>query len=258
MRKPKVKSIRPSELTVDETIQRPLNEVRVRQISRDFMLHAVGTVCVSQREGGELIVIDGRHRTEAMKRNGLDNYINAEVFEGLTLADEAALFRVRNNTEKVGFMDRFRVRLIEGDEIALGVQELAKKLGWGVVGNDTDLPQIQSVKKLESIYRNDPIVAEWVLRIVTETWNHDVQSVDHRILGGLDMFLRRYWGDVIPEEVSTKLAARHTKPNDLIDRAQQIYAIWRTSVSSGVAELTTEAYNVNRRSGGPTKLPSWR
>jgi hypothetical protein len=258
MRKPKVKTIRPSELVVDETIQRSLNEGRVRQITRDFMLHAVGTICVSHRDNGELVVIDGRHRTEAMKVLGLDSPVNAEVFEGLTLADEAALFRVRNNTEKVGFIDRFRVRLIEGDDIALGVQALAKKYGWGVVGHDPELPQLLSVRKLESIYRNDSVLAEWTLRIVTEAWNHDLDSVDHRILGGIDMFLRRYWGDVIPEEVAVKVAYKHHKPSDLVERAQQIYAIWRTSVQSGVAELATDAYNVNRRAGGPTKLASWR
>lgn len=259
MRKPKVKEVRPSELVVDESIQRPLNEVRVRNIMRDFVLHGAGTLCVSLRDNGEMVIIDGRHRTEAMARLGLEsNLIKAEIFDGLSRADEAALFRVRNNTEKVGYLDRFRVRLIEGDEIALGVEELAKKFGFGVVGNNTDLPQLNSVKKLEQIYRNDPIVAEWVMRIVTEAWGQNTDSADHRILGGIDMFLRRYWGDVIPEEVSAKLAYKHHKPSDLVDRAQQIFAIYRTSVASGIAELTTDAYNVNRRAGGPTKLASWR
>lgn len=259
MRKPKVKEVRPSELVVDETIQRPLNESRVRNIMKNFVLHGAGTLCVSQRDNGDLVIIDGRHRTEAMLRLGLEsNLIKAEIFDGLTVADEAALFRVRNNTEKVGYLDRFRVRLIEEDEIALGVKELAKKFGFGVVGNDPELPQLLSIKKLEQLFRNDPIIAEWVIRIATEAWGVNTDAVDHRILGGLDMFLRRYWGDVIPEEVSSKLAYKHHKAADLVDRAQQVFNIYRTSVASGIAELTTDAYNVNRRSGGPTKLASWR
>lgn len=258
MRKPKFKSVRPSELVVDEEIQRPLNETRVKAIMRDFVAYGSGALCVSLRDSGELVIIDGRHRTEAMLRLGLDSPVNAEVFEGLSREDEAALFRVRNNTEKVGFLDRFRVRLIEGDEIALGVQDLAKRFGFGVVGHDTDLPQLNSVKKLEAIYKNDPIIAEWTLRIVTETWGRTTDSSDHRILGGIDMFLRRYWNDVIPGEVSTKIANKHKKPGDLVTRAQQIQAIWNVSIASGIAELVTEAYNANRKASGPTKLPSWR
>lgn len=257
---PKIRKVKANDLSTDIRVQRDLDPRRVRAIVADFDINAIGTLCVSERADGEMIVIDGGHRTAALIQtdNG-DTLVNAEVYSGLTLADEAFLFRVRNNTQKVGFLDRFRVRLIEGEKVAVAVAELADKHGWVVAGahEGSDKPVISSVQKLEQIYKQDDAVADATLNVVTRAWHYNKDSVDYRVLDGMAKFLNRWWDEVDQDDLVNKLSVVPGGPNSLIGKSQGYRDMIGCSSGTAMAELITEAYNKGKRHNG-NRLPSWR
>lgn len=260
MQKPTIKKVRANDLTVDITVQRDLDFARVRLMAKDLRLEAIGTLCVSKRDDGSQVVIDGGHRRAALVEAGEgDTPVNAEVYTGLTLADEAALFRYRNNTQKVGYLDRFRVRLIEGEKVAVEVEQLARKHGWAVISvpGSTD-PLLLSVKKLEQLYTNDKDVAALTLEVVTRAWGYNYDAVDYRILDGVARFLKRYWKDVDDDDLVIKLSSYSGGPESLVMRGQSLRETLITSQGMAIAELITDAYNKGKKHGGTKRLPAWR
>lgn len=259
MQKPVIKKVKANDTSVDITVQRDLDMRRVRQMASELRLEAIGTLCVSKRDGGDLVVIDGGHRRAALIEAGEgETPVNAEVYSGLTLADEAALFRYRNNTQKVGYLDRFRVRLIEGEEVAVAIEALAKKHGWAVIADPTSNdPVLLSVKKLEQLYGLEEDVADLTLGVVTRAWGYIYDAVDYRVLDGLFRFLKRYWKDVDVDDLVIKLGSYPGGPEALITRGQGLRESIVTSQGMAVAELITEAYNKGKKHGGK-RLPAWR
>lgn len=259
MQKPVIKKVRAEDLTMDLRVQRELDYRRVRQIAANLKLEAIGTLCVSKRDDGMMIVIDGGHRRAALIEAELGEVaVNAEVYSGLTLADEAALFRYRNTTQKVGYLDRFRVRLIEGEEDAVAVQSLAKRHGWAVVSNDeSGMPLLNSVKKLEELYLRNSEVADAVLKVSTNAFGYNPSAVDYRILDGLGKFLNRYWLEVDVSDLENKLTTVNGAPDSLVHKAQGLREMLGCSTGSAMAEIITEVYNKGKKHNG-SRLPSWR
>jgi len=90
-------SVKPNDVNVDSSYQRDVSDVRVNSIVKNFNRNAIGVVTLSIRENGDLYVIDGQHRIEALKVLGKgDEDINAIVFFDLSVADEAELFVIMN------------------------------------------------------------------------------------------------------------------------------------------------------------------
>lgn len=260
MQKPTIKKVKADDLAMDLRVQRELDYRRVRNIASNLKLEAIGTLCVSKRADGTLVVIDGGHRRAALIEADLgDVLVNAEVYTGLELADEAALFRYRNTTQKVGYLDRFRVRLIEGEEDAVAVQSLAKQHGWSVVSSDASgMPLLNSVKKLEELFSRSPEVAAAVLKVATFAFGYNPSAVDYRVLDGLGKFLYRYWAEVDVSDLENKLSVVTGAPDSLIHKAQGFREMLGCSTGSAMAEIVTDIYNKGKRHDGASRLPSWR
>lgn len=259
IQKPTTRQICAEDLIVDPQVQREVDPKRVRQIAADLNLSAIGVLCVSERDNGDYIVLDGGHRRGALIESGEGKTkVSCEVYRGLTLADEALIFRLRNNTQKVGFLDKFRVRLIEGEENAVAVEALARKHGWAVVGTNTDsgMPVLHSVQKLEEWFRRSADVADETPKVVTNAWGHDSDAVDYRIMGGLAAFLYRYWDMVDSTDLENRLATYRGGPNAIMQQAQGLREIRKVPAASAVAELITDIYNKGRRTG--VRLNNWR
>lgn len=258
--KPVTKKLSANQLIVDPQVQREVDPKRVRTIANDLNLSAIGVLCVSQRDNGDMAVLDGGHRRAALIEAGEgDTPVTCEVYKGLSVADEAMIFRYRNNTQKVGYLDVFRVRLVEGEKNAVGVEALARKHGWAVVGSNADsgMPVLHSVQKLEEWYKRSDAVADEALKVATNAWGHSADAVDYRVLGGLAAFLYRYWDDVDSSDLENRLSTYKGGPNALIQQSQGLREIRKVPAASAVAELITDAYNKGRKFNG-SRLPNWR
>lgn len=260
--KSEVLGIPVDKLIVDRRVQRPLDPKKVEKIVNEFNFDALGIICVSHRADGSYSIIDGQHRVVALRQLDFQySSIQCEVFTDLALADEAAMFRLRNNTTSVQYLDKFRVRVIESDPVALKIQEILSIYGWeiGATSKDRNDGRIASIQSFERIYQmdpgSDPTAAELMLRTITKAWGHSGHGVDGRIINGLGLFYVRYADEIDHDDLANRLAKLAGGPQALVGRARGFANMLGTHVKHAIAEIITEEYNKRRRS---TQLPPWR
>ena len=109
--------VKPADLMVDLSYQRDVNKIKVANIIKNYNPNAIGVVTLSIRENGDLYIIDGQHRVEALKQLGYGNTdINAIVFFDLTIEDEARLFVIMNESRtKPKKSDLYKASIKSGD-----------------------------------------------------------------------------------------------------------------------------------------------
>lgn len=109
--------VKPNDLMVDLSYQREINKNKIVNIVKSYNPNAIGVVTLSIRENGDLYIIDGQHRVEALKQLGYGNSdINAIVFFDLTIQEEARLFVIMNeNRTKPKKSDLYKASIKSGD-----------------------------------------------------------------------------------------------------------------------------------------------
>lgn len=255
MHEPDVYPVAVSSLIVDHVVQRSLDRRRVSKMAEELDLDAIGVITVSIRENGDHCIIDGQHRVEALRAAGYGNgAVLCRVFKDLPLAEEAGMFRLLNNSAKVGFIDQFNVRVIEGDPVAIGVLKIIHDHGW-VIRKAVTKGGFMAVAALERIYLRDKVAAERTLATITRSWGHELSGADGRIVEGLGLVYIRY-GDAI--EISA-LVERLSKfgggGGALLGKPRALRDLIGSTVGRAVADIVVELYNKQRRT---RSIPSWR
>lgn len=238
-------------LFVDLAVQRPLEKVKADKIAAGLNLDAIGLICVSRRDSGGYSIVDGQHRVEALRTVGFgDAAVDCEIFHGLTLADEAAMFRLRNNRSAVQKVDLFRVRVIEGDETAVAIHHMLAGYGWTVQLGSKD-GYFAAIDAIERIWRQDPDghppSADRTVDTITAAWGIDPSGVDGNIVAGLGAFYLRYRFEVEASDVIDRLAKFPGGARGLVGKARGLRDLLRCRVSSAVAEIVVEEYNRRRK-----------
>jgi len=256
----KIVEISAGRLRVDPDIQRGLKPRRVAQEAARFSPNGLGVITVSDRGNGDLVVVDGQHRVEIVKKaEGASYKMTAKVFTGLTRQEEAALFRVLNNMEKVGSLDGFRVRLAENDPVAVFLKKIVENHGWPL-GPGPRNTHFNAVAALERVYwldsESDPTAAERAIATLTQAWGHAEGTVDGRLIEGLGRFYARHKQAADAGGLTERLAKGERGPAQFIGAARTLRALKRGAVTDAVAEIFTDVYNLRRTA--KTALPDWR
>jgi hypothetical protein len=144
-------------LNVDSRYQRQVILDKARRIAAAWDSGALGYLVVSQRGDGSLWVIDGGHRLAAGKLRSEIKSLPCKVLFGLTVADEAHLFRILNETRiAVCVYDRYRAGLLEGDAAILACEAMLQRLGLRATGNNGRGPDlVRFVGRLLTDHRRD-------------------------------------------------------------------------------------------------------
>lgn len=255
MRKPEIRQLPVSGLIVDPNVQRSPDRGRAAKMAENLDLNAIGIVTVSKRANGSYHVIDGQHRVEALRlAGGEEEKVTCRVFEGLTLEDEARMFRLLNNTVKLTAIDRFRVRVVEGEPVAAGINETLARHGWKIMLASGEAA-FSAVAAAERIYNRDPAALERAIVTVTRAWGHDSAGTDGRLFEGLGMVLARYGSAVDDTELVERLARYPGGPGRLLGKARGMTEVLRITLTVAVADVLVELYNARRRTRA---LPPWR
>lgn len=255
MHKSDVRRLSVSTFVIDPRVQRPLDRRRVGKIAAELNMDALGTLTISERDNGDYVVIDGQHRTEALKEAGQGAFrVSCRVFSGLTLQDEAAMFRLLNNTAKPQYLDQFRVRVIEGDPDAVRVNSIAKRHGWRIEQSGHS-GCMASVQAFERVYLMDEVAAEKTLSTVTRAWGHDSSSADGRVLEGIGLVYVRYNDSVAVDELIDRLARFPGGAGGLIGRGRGLRDLVGSTLPRAIAEIVVEEYNKRRKTRA---LPPFR
>lgn len=254
MNDPELRPLNISALTVDPRVQRALDVRRVRKIADSLNWDAIGVITVSARENGDYAVIDGQHRTAALREAGHGENVMCRVFTGLTIAEEAEMFRLLNNTAKPQYIDLFRVRVIEGDPAAVDMARMLKRHGWKVtIGTQTGV--FAAVAAFERIYNLDDVAAERTIATITRAWGRDAGNADGRLVEGIGLVYVRYGDAVDTDDLINRLARFAGGANALIGKARGLRDLVGSTVPRAVAEIVVEEYNRRRKTKA---LPPWR
>lgn len=249
-------------LTYDERVQRPANAGRVARIADELDPDALGVIQVSEREDGTLVVIDGWHRVQALRKIGWqDQRVECKVRKGLTVQEEARLFTELNNTVKPRYIDNFFVRVEAGDPDAVAISQLIRSAGLAI-GRQSRDGHITAVQSLERVYKGDgrvtkranPEAVRDLLKIVSSAWGSSSTALNGSILEGVGRVLLRYNGKTDINDLAKKLGPIHGGAAGLLGDARAMRDIRGGSLASAVAGVVVSTYNKGRRSG---KLADW-
>lgn len=268
----KTKPISLDALSIDNRINRPINNTWVAKTADHFDPSLIGVLVVSKRTDGSLVIVDGQHRYLVMRRVGWNGHrVVCAVIEGLTLQDEAKLFRGLNNARKPSYIDAYFVRLTERDPVALALERIIDAAGYVPSRNSRKEGGLYAVQTCERIYRgfylpktfdSDPSQTfpdylEATLHVVTAAWGHRLSSVQGALLEGVARLFFRHGLKATDKDHLTRRMAKYPGHGDgLIGAARGRRNILGGSLGNNVAAVLTEEYNRGRR--GKNRLPEWR
>lgn len=261
---PTMKTLRWDQITIDSKVQRHLDKTWVRKTIEDegYRPEAVGVPVVSLRADGTLHMIDGQHRRGLALEagRGMDE-VECQVHEGLTREMEAAMFRRLNHRRAVGILDKFLIRIVEGDPAATAINEVVLSHGWSLNTGKAD-GRIAAVSALEKIYNGAKIrppgqraVIDQVLAMITEAWGHNATGVRAEIISGLGMVLLRYEEKLDVAKIVAQMAQHEGGALGMVSRARLLQKLRGGRLSDSAAEIIVAMHN---RSKSRNRLPDWR
>lgn len=251
---PDLRPLAVAQLVVDPDVQRAVDTGRVAKIADTLNLDALGTITVSHRSNGSYHVIDGQHRVAAVRlAGGDDEKVLCRVFDRLTLAEEAEMFRLLNNTAKPTVLDLFRVRVVEGDPDALAIVSALRKSGWKVAAAQAGC--IAAAGAVERLYRRDPEALEKSVATIARAWGHDLPANDGRLIEGIGLVFARYGAAIQVADLVPRLSPFAGGPGALLGKAKGLSQLIGGQQAHAVAEIVVEVYNRQRKTRA---LPPWR
>lgn len=254
--KREVKAVPISQMFVDPHYQRRLSPRRAQEIADNFSFSALGYPLLSQRADGSYAEVDCQHRIEALKILGFgDESIDCEVFYDLTLAEEAVLFRDRNNMEKVPLVDKFRARLVGGEAKALDMMRILDRNGWKLQTGASSDGYFAAIAKFEKVFSASPLAAERTVATLTRAWGHDPVSMAGLLVDGMGRVFVRFGDQVNIDDLVDRLARFPGGAPQFLGQARGLQPIIGGTVGRAVGEKIIDVYNVRRKS---TALPSLR
>jgi hypothetical protein len=253
--KPRVQRVRPVDITTDYRVQRRLDLRRVEGMVDAWQEESVGVPAVSRRADGTMIWIDGQHRGAALVKLGRGTSgVLAQVYEGLSLAEEAQLFRQLNNSKNLTAADIYRIAVTEGDPVAVASNNALTTYGWTMQPSCKN--SLRALSTLALLWEQDEAVARATLRTLAQSWGPTPVSGSAVALRGLFAVGYRY-RDLKPPidwDRMTLTLSKQGQAAQFLARARGNAAGRGIAVVDGFADLTINAYNKTKRT---LPLPMW-
>lgn len=244
-----VKSLRAASLVVDPKVQRALNMNRVKNMAENLDENALGVLTVSLRSDGRYYIVDGQHRHGAtIYAGGDDTMLLCHTYQGLSLEEEAALFRVLNTAQKPSPIDLFRVRLVEGDQSALSIAKIIAKHEFAVDHNVVD-HRFSAVVAANQLYALSPDRFEETVDVLMDAWPHSPQALRGEMLKGMFSVLDEYYGIISTSALVSKLRRYPGgAPRFHMDAKGAYASAKELHLSDHVATKVVNVYNKGNRS----------
>jgi hypothetical protein len=249
----RIERIKPSAIIIDGRVQRGLDLKRANTMAAEFEIAAFGVPTISRREDGSLHAVDGQHRVMAAGIAGHgERPFPMKVHEGLSLEEEARLFRLLNNTRKPLPVDLFKIAVVEKEPAALAMNRLVKNAGLTVANSGET--SFRAVSALRDIYTYDPLAAERALQTLVRSWGCTSTSVQAALVSGTGRFFMRYADQPSMEKLISRLAKYPGGANAMIGAARGLARIRSVTVADAVADILVQEHNKTARQN---QLPQW-
>lgn len=191
--------------------QRPVNELKIDKIIRNFNPHLVNPLKVSYRDG-QYWVYDGQHTLEShRKMKGNNDFMMACIVRhGLTYEEEARLFALQNGeATKVGASDQVKALEEAKDENTIAFLTATRESGFDIIPGKrvSRNGYIGAVAKAKECYKKlGDYEYRHMLTLLKNTWGGEKWSVENTILAGLCLLMRTYGTDLDDNRFMKKMA----------------------------------------------------
>jgi hypothetical protein len=159
-------------INVDDSYQRSLRHDLVNKIAKDYDIVKAGPILVNERTNDELWCIDGQHRMAGALQAG-ETEVLAHVVHGLSVSEEAELRLARNDRKSDTTFEKFRSRLVMGDQKAKHMVRIAKDCGTRINTYPDEHHGINAIRAAETLYDAGEGNGAWLVRVLTflrEVW----------------------------------------------------------------------------------------
>jgi hypothetical protein len=200
----------------DPRAQRNLNKARAQTIAEKLVPTALGTPILSQRQDG-LYAVDGMHRVYACQlilsgtvsaseevREAVQT-ITCEVHSGLSMANEASLFIIKNKeSSKVGPNDEFRIGVLAGHPLFQDTNTVLEKHQLKV--GSSSVNGVRGIKGILSIVmEHGPDILDVSLTVAEDAWGRTSDTWHSVTIGGIATVMSKHPDVVNPQELAQKL-----------------------------------------------------
>lgn len=252
-----------AQLSIDPRVQRIVDPRRVAHIAANWNDLYVGTITVSHRvpleartglnpDAEEWIILDGQTRWHALKAVcGQDTTtctIPADVYTGLTLPEEAAMFLSHNDRKSVTPLDTFRIALVAEEEWAVNIRNIAAKYNWAVAGTaEKGQRRFNAISAAKKIYFSDGTgeTLDRTFAVIDAAWPGVAGAVCGESINGIGGLYAAH-GGLDTAGFVTKLAKLGF--NKFFSQVHDTYRAWPSlSLPQAAYFRTVEIYNANRR-----------
>lgn len=217
--------------------QRPLTNF-ADEIEGDFDPALVGTLCVSRRSATKFALIDGQTRHEAMTRLSIDEW-SAVIYEGLTPAQEAALFyKFQTKRRNMLSQNVFKAKVYAEEPQAVAINKVVEDCGFFIGNPVNGGGSIPATGALTFVYQGtvsgkrgeqteDPDLLRDTLMVIKNAWPQlPLTAKSAAMIKGLGWYLARDHDggprdvDVDLDRLEQRLAK--TTPSDLARKADMM------------------------------------
>jgi len=248
--------IKVSDLMVDYTYQRLPVRGKIAKIVKSFDPDLLGVVICSMRENGEIAIIDGSHRYHALVKLGLEHLnINALVYIGLSLEDEAKIFALSNQEHtKPSTVDIFKAGIVSGDKLTLAINDILIKNGY-YVGVGPGNNKIRALVTLKRIYTNAGAdVLDQTIRIIKAAYGSNSDVMRDQLMSAVAVILYRYKN--IDEKRMVQALLKFGNPISLLANANAMLPSSSTAITyTSLPYLIVQKYNTKLKSNRLADFP---
>jgi hypothetical protein len=250
-REARLEWVRIGDMKVSPRAQRKFRPSHAEHIGAKLDLEAIGYPVVN-RENGHLWVIDGQHRIAALRLNGFgdDDLIQCECFEGLSEAQQAEMFLLRDERRQVGPFDKFRIGLVAGRETETQIDRIVRGAGLKISRDESD-GCIAAVSALRFVHGLSPRTLGETLDFLQAAFGDDRSAYSAENLKGAGLVVQRYGATFSDEQVRRVGVLGTIK---LRRRAESLKLKTGHTMPNCVAAALVDAMNGGR---GGSKLESW-
>lgn len=245
-------------LEVDSAYQPPVNTGRVRAIVDNFNNDLVQAITVNIRDDGRRFIVDGQHRAEAMHLLEFTN-VNAWVFQGLTVAQEADLFHdlATQRRSSITTLARYQSRLTAGDEEYQNIQIILERNDTQIGAANRGGNYIAAVNSVLHVYReHGGTILDTALKVISQAYAKDRNKWKAPLLECVAMFVVQFPNASLDRLIKKLAETNAIKVIAAIkDRNDAIYGRHssggtnpRAKRSASGAEILRQHYNSNLRS----------
>jgi hypothetical protein len=251
------------DVRIDPRVQRPENLRLTRKISRNLFIPALGTVTVSVRvnQGPNndetwYILLDGQQRMIGASKAGYRGPVSAMFHFGLSLQEEARLFRLLNDGVDVPAADKYSVGLVEQLPDALLVQQVLDELEISLGNNPGQFQAVVFGRRIVSMPEGVEAF-RWALKTVREFYAQDeVPRYEGRLVEALARMKVRYGSLINTRSLVTKVL-KQGGPIYILKQARMKKEVNNTTAMVGTIEALIQTYNAYLQTAGGHKLPDW-